>query len=239
MVDGIIFNGRGAGEFGVVVEHCPAQNAPKRKLKELSIPGRNGTLHYDEGAWENVKVKYEVYFRGNRPTAEHAHGVKQWLMAPKGYCRLEDKYDPSHFRLASFAGPLNIENLLNLYGRCDISFNCDPRCFLKDGEEPVSFESPGSLYNQTGFDATPLIYVYGNGAGEVSIGGVNIKILQMTASLALDCESMNAYAPGDASDSRNADIYAPEFPVLKPGRNVITWGGGVTAVKVIPRWWEL
>lgn len=239
MIDGIVFNGRSAGEFGVVVERYPAQNAPKRKRKAVSIPGRNGALHYDEGAWENVPVKYQVYFRGDLPTPEQAHTVKGWLMSPKGYCRLEDKYDQGHFRMASFAGPLNIENLLNLYGRCDISFDCDPRCFRKDGEQLMSFGAPGSLYNQTGFDATPLVYVYGNGAGNISIGGVNVKILNMTTGLALDCESMNAYALGDVADSRNGDIYAPEFPVLKPGDNTITWSGGVTAVKVIPRWWEL
>lgn len=232
------FNGRSTMEFGIAVEKRPTQKTPARRRETVSVPGRNGNLHYDEDAYDNVEVTYDVWFRGYLPTPEQAHAVKSWLLAPKGYSRLEDKYDPFHFRLASFAGPMDIADILGRYGRCKIKFDCDPRCFLKRGEFPVDLENGGSIYNPTAFTSKPLIYVYGDGEGSLTVAGVTVTINAMTTGMLLDCENELARALGDVGQSLDGDIYAPEFPVLQPGANRVAFDGGVTAVKIVPRWWE-
>jgi len=237
--DFFTFNGRSTRDFGMAVESRPNQDAPKRRRTAIPIPGRNGELHYDEDAFENVDLTYNVWFRGSAPTPRQAHAVKSWLMSAKGYSRLEDKYDPDHFRLASFAGPLNIADILGRYGRCKIKFDCDPRCFMKSGEFPIDCESGGGLYNATAFAAQPLIYIYGNGAGSVTVAGVPVTIHRMTTGMVLDCENELVQALGDVGQNLDGDIYAPEFPMLQPGENRVEFSGGVTAVKIIPRWWEL
>lgn len=239
MDDYFTFNGRGAREFGMAVESRPNQDAPKRRRTAIPVPGRNGELHYDEDAYDNIILPYNVWFRGDAPTPEQAHAIKSWLLSPKGYSRLEDKYNPNHFRLASFAGPLNIADILGRYGRCKIKFDCDPRCFLKSGEFPIDLESGGILYNTTDFAAKPLIYIYGNGAGSLTVAGVTVTIQAMTTGMVLDCENELAQALGDVGQNLDGDIYAPEFPELLPGENLVVFDGGVTAVKIVPRWWEL
>lgn len=238
MVDFFVFNGRSTWEFGMAVEKRPTQKTPKRRRTAYSIPGRNGDLHADEDAYDNAEVTYEVWFRSERPTPKQAHAVKSWLLAPKGYSRLEDKYDPDYFRLASFAGPMDIADILGRYGRCKIKFDCDPRCFLKSGEFPVDLENGGSIYNPTAFAAKPLIYVYGEGEGSLTVAGVTVTIHTMTTGMLLDCENELAQALGDVGQSLDSDIYAPEFPELLPGVNRVIFDGGVTAVKIVPRWWE-
>jgi phage-related protein len=233
-----VFNGRGTREFGMSVEKRPTQKTPKRRRETISVPGRNGDLHFDEDTFENVEAQYEVWFRGELPTPEQAHAVKSWLLAPKGYSRLEDKYDPFHFRLASFAGPMDVADILGRYGRCKIKFDCDPRCFLKSGEFQVDLENGGRIYNPTAFPAQPLIYVYGNGAGSLTVAGVTVTINAMTTGMLLDCENELARALGEVGQSLDGDIYAPEFPELQPGANRVVFDGGVTAVKIVPRWWE-
>ena len=232
------FNGHSTLEFGMAVESRPNQNAPKRRRTAISIPGRNGNLHYDEDIFENIDVTYNVWFRGDVPTPEQAHAVKSWLLSQKGYSRLEDKYDPDRFRLASFAGPMNISDILGRYGRCKIKFDCDPRCFLKSGEFPVNLENGGVLYNPTAFVAKPQIYIYGDGAGCLTVEGVTVTIHDMTTGTMLDCENELARALGDVGQSMDGDIYAPEFPELQPGENRVTFSGGITYVQIIPRWWE-
>lgn len=239
MDDYFVFNGRSTREFGMAVESHPNQNAPKRRRTAIEIPGRNGELHLDEEAFDNINVAYSVWFRGDLPTPEQAHAVKSWLLAGKGYKRLEDKYDPKYFRLASFAGPMNISNILSRYGKCKITFDCDPRCFLKTGEFPINLESGGILINPTAFASTPLIRVYGDGEGSVTVAGVTVQILQMTTGMALDCENELAYALGDVGQSLDSTIYAPIFPKLQPGENRVIFHGGVTAVEIVPRWWEV
>lgn len=239
MGDYFTFNGRGTRDFGMAVEGRPNQDAPKRRRTAVSVPGRNGELHYDEDAYDNISLTYNVWFRGAAPTPEQAHGIKSWLLSPRGYSRLEDKYNPDHFRLASFAGPLNIADILGKYGRCKIKFDCDPRCFLKSGEFPIDLENGAILYNTTDFAAKPLIYIYGNGAGSLTVADVTVAIQAMTTGMTLDCENELAQALGDVGQSLDGDIYAPEFPELLPGENRVTFDGGVTAVKIVPRWWEL
>lgn len=239
MDDYFVFNGRSTREFGMAVESYPDQNAPKRCRTAIKIPGRCGSLHQDEDAFENIDVNYKVWFRGDLPTPEQAHAVKSWLLSPKGYQRLEDKYDPNYFRLASFTGPMNISNILSRYGKCKITFDCDPRCFLKNGELPIELENGGTLLNPTAFASTPLIRVYGNGEGSVTVAGVTVQILEMTTGMVLDCENEWAYALGDVGQSLDSTIYAPEFPKLQPGENRVIFDGGVTAVQIVPRWWEV
>lgn len=233
------FNGRSTREFGMAVESHPNQNAPKRRRTAIPIPGRNGQLHYDEGGFENITVQYDVWFRGQQDAPQQAHAVKGWLLGAKGYCRLEDKYDPDHFRLASFSGPLTVSNILGRYGKCKLSFDCDPRCFRKDGEFPINFQNGAVAYNPTAFPAKPLIRVYGDGAGAVTVAGVTVNILEMTTGMVLDCENENAYALGDVGQSLNSAIYAPVFPELQSGENTVAFDGGVTFVQIIPRWWDL
>ena len=167
--------------------------------------------------------------------------MKGWLMGAGANARLEDEYDPEHFRLATFIGPMDIENTLNRYGRCVVAFDCAPQSFLKIGEIPVDFENPGPLYNPTAFAALPMIYVRGNGAGTVTVGGTVVTVKEIEGELILDCDLLNAYIDGGEGlpQNKNNCIYAPEFPKLMPGENMVAWSGDITGVTIIPRWWEL
>lgn len=241
MDNGFTFAGQSSGDFGMRVEKYPAQGGATRKRTTINIPGRNGDLHYEEDAFENYKQKYQCYFHSDRPTPEQAHAIKGWLLSADGYQRLEDVYDPDCFRLASFVGPLDVENILNRYGRCTVTFDCAPQSFLKSGEWPVSFDAAGTLYNPTRFTAQPMITVLGSGSGKVSVGGTTVEIKAIENQIILDCELMDAYREvGDgAKENKNSSISAPEFPVLQPGENTINWDGGITGLEIIPRWWTL
>lgn len=241
MKDGFSFGGKSTADFAMHAEKYPGLGAPRRKVTKVQVPGRNGDIHYDEGAFENYPQRYECYFHGEQSAPDMAHGVKGWLLGAAGYRRLEDVYDPTHFRMASFTGPMDIENRLNQYGRCVVEFDCMPQAFLKGGEFPVEFTTNGTLYNPTEFVAIPLVRLYGSGSGSVGIGGVAVQVLEIEDQLVLDCESMNCYRDGGegAAENKNRAIDAPEFPSLGPGENAIILSGGITKIEIIPRWWEL
>ena len=236
-----VFGGVATHELDMRIEHFPRQGSPARRRQTIHVPGRNGDLHYQENSFDNYVQPYECYFHGKHPTPKQAHALKAWLLRSGDYQRLQDSYDPEHFRMATFAGPLDVENILNKYGRCVVNFDCDPRSFLTLGELPVAYDAAGTIYNPTAFVALPLITVYGNGAGTVTVGSSTVKIHAMTGHLILDSELQNAYRQtGEGTPvNQNGQIYAPEFPELLPGDNLITFSGGVTKIEIIPRWWEL
>lgn len=234
---GFCFNGRRASEFGLVVEKLPAINAPARKRSAVSIPGRNGDLHYDENAFHNYNQPYECWFRGTVPTPEQAHIISSWLLSTAAGSRLEDGYDPKYYRMATFSGPMDIENILNRFGRCTITFECAPQSFLKSGDIPMTFSAAAVVYNPTAFPAQPRITIHGSGAGTLTVGERIVEIRSIPdGSLVLDCETMDAYWEGN---NRNSCIYAPEFPELVPGNNAISWTGGINSIEIIPRWWTI
>lgn len=241
MRNGFKFGDKATWDFDMYVERFPAQNGATRKMQTVEVPGRNGALHFLQDAFSNYTQPYECYFHGSLPTPEQAHAVKAWLLSSGAYRRLEDVYDPGHFRLASFTGPLNIDNILNKYGRCTVSFDCDPRSFLKSGERAVVFTSAGKMFNSTKFTALPIIKVYGTAAGTVTVGTATVTINEITESVILDCENQNAYSQtGEgAPENKNSSIKAIPFPTLAPGENVISFSGGITKIEIIPRWWEL
>lgn len=237
--NGFMFAGKSTADFGMLVEHYSTQYTPKRKRTSVSVPGRNGALHYDEGAFDNYQQSYSCGFLGGRTTAETAHEIKQWLFYSGKYQRLEDAYDPYHFRMASFAGPLDIENQLNRIGKCTVKFDCAPQYYLKSGEFPVEIDAPEILHNLY-FDSDPLICVYGNGDCDLTVGGVTVKLFGLQGSITLDCEMKNAYRMTDGMmENQNANIFAMEFPKLLHGDNPISWSGGIERLEIIPRWWEL
>ena len=234
----IFWAGRSSDDVGVVVEHYPARSYPQRKLETVSVPGRSGALLTVQDAFENYEQTYDVYLSAERlglPRA--ARAAADWLVAPRGYQRLEDSYDLDTFRLAYYAGPTDVENIMNRFGRASISFNCQPQRWLRVGEVPVQLVSGQALRNPTGFTALPKITVRGTGAGVLTVGDVAVTIKSLNrGSLILDCDTQDAYL---GAVNLNSTISAPEFPSLPAGETAISWSGGISAVEIIPRWWAL
>ena len=234
------FDGRSCADFGMIITGSGTFNAPQRDVDIVSIPGRNGDLIIDNGRYLNISAAYPVSICHD--FAEKSQAARNWLMSGTGYRRLEDDYHPNHFRLAAFTGPLDFDvKALNRVGETALKFNCKPQRFLKQGEHPVALSNGAYIHNPTNFPAQPLITIYGTGTGDVFVGGVPVQIRELVDQITLDCELQDAYRHvGDgAPENKNGCIYAPKFPVLQPGNNLIAYTGGITGVTIIPRWWEL
>ena len=245
MANGFTFGGKSTRDFeNMKVEKFPGTKGQVRKMETISVLGRNGDLHIDLGAYENTTQSYECYYSSNRPTNEEAHAIRSWLLGTAGYQRLEDGYDPAYYRRAMVKGGVDIVNKLNKYGRFTVTFDCDPRYFLKSGEEAITLtEASTTIYNFTDCPAQPLITVYGSGAGYVKINGISVIIKDFTEHIVLDCEAMNAYHIHnwpDNLENKNGSISAEVFPVLDPGNNIVQFaGGGITHIEIVPRWCTL
>lgn len=241
MNNGFQFGDKGTWDFDMYVQRRPDQQVPTRRVKTFTVPGRSGALHQTEDAWESIVKTYDCYFHGKQPMPVQAHAIKAWLCAGTVRRALRDVYDPEHYYRATCLNGAQIENHLNRYGVLTLKFDCDPRAFLLSGEETVIFKAHGALHNPTAFAAKPEITVYGSGSGNVYVGGTTVEVKAIEDQITLDCELLDAYrAVGEgARENKNGAISAPEFPELAPGRNAVSWDGGITALKIIPRWWTL
>ena len=238
----ITWNNVTSDSLGIFVEAAPFYVKPKRKVDVYSVPGRSGDIIRPQDAWDNVDQDYEI-FAGDG--SEHAvpgafSSVAAWLYGPTGYQRLEDDFDPDHFRLAHFVGPVDIDNIMTRVGRAKITFNCKPQRFLISGETPVTLIIPGSVTNPTAFASRPLLLVTGGGVeGTVTVNGTVFTISDTTVPVYIDCETMNCY--DGSGNNKNAIVSSStsEFATLAPGANSIGFSGAVSTVQITPRWWEI
>lgn len=135
----VVFDGVDLVDFGVTLSGVGTFNAPERDVEYKPVPGRNGDIILDNGRYNNISVTYPVNIETHLPGKVRA--LSEFLMSHKGYFRLEDSYHPDEFRMAQFAGPIDINSTgrHNRYGTTSLTFNCMPQRFLKSGELPVSF----------------------------------------------------------------------------------------------------
>ena len=157
----IYFNGKSSADFGLIVEYYPESVHAARRGELISIPGRNGVIIREDGAYDTYSQTFQIWFRNtlNRDTFQTARDVAEWLLGASGFCRLEDTYEPEHFRLARFVGPLNVETVLKNHGRATLEFDVQPQRYLKSGETPLTFQggSVSTITNPTKFEARPLL----------------------------------------------------------------------------------
>ncbi len=235
----IWFAGRCSADFGLLVDGTESFAGPERDVDTVSVPGRSGELVLDNGRYKNVQISYTVGLPRHSPMQIPA--IRGWLLSAQGYQRLEDSFQPEHYRLARLRGSVDFEmRNLRRVGEATLTFDCKPQLYRKDGTHPLPLPSPTTVCNPTANAAQPLIRVFGSGAGTVVVGGVTVQVKALDGELVLDCEAMDAYRVTDGvAVNLNNNISAPEFPVLSPGETAVSWTGGVTRLEITPRWFDL
>lgn len=230
----LTFNGIDSLSLGVAISGEGSYDAPSRDVSSYTIPGRNGTLLYDNGRYNNITVSYPAFVIGNLPTT--AANIRAWLMTPTTYARVEDDYHTDEFRLGIFSGTIGFNTTAwNQHAEFEIKFNCKPQRFLKSGESAVAVTNGGTISNPTDYAALPIITVTGTGDAELTVGSTTVSFTDLDGGIVLDCDLQDAYYGLDPANN----LMTGDFPTLAPGSNGISWTGGITAVSITPRWWRL
>jgi phage-related protein len=232
MINSIFYDNKSLADFGLYISGHGTFNAPARRVSYVSVPGRNGNLTLDEGCYENTEVKYVSYIPEGMKL--NTQGLRNFLMTKAGYRRLEDTYHPDEFRLGRYVQGLEVEpSQMHVAATFELTFDCKPQRYLKEGENPVEVTNGGILYNPEDMTALPLIRVYG--AGSFNINGY-AGLVDAATYTDIDCETQEAYM---GTVSRNSGVTLTNgFPKLTPGDNAIALNG-FSKVEITPRWWRL
>ena len=252
----IRFNGRDSTDFGLVVEQYPNPNRPARRGTPYTTAGRSGSQVSEENAWDNYIQPYLVHQRAQeRGIYIDSRALAAWLLGSKGYCRLEDSYEPDIYRLARFAGPMDIQSIAGKWGKTTLEFDCQPQRYLKSGERVINLLTEvRAVYNPTQFDARPLLHVHGVGKVPIwvqpSAGAATTITIDFGtgAELLLDCEAYDAtYMDGANANSlvSFSGLQYATFPALPPrGTRIQRLGANsgtsyLLRMEITPRWWTL
>ena len=229
-------DGECSKEYGIQLQEPIVFPKPSRRYETIDIAGRNGSLHITQDAFESVSTTAKMFIIGaNNP--ERVAMATQWLLGKRGARRLELPEEPEVYHTVHILDGYDAENRINLIGVFNVSLTAAPECRFKSGDVPIIFKNGGKIRNLY-MPAKPLIEVTGSGDGTISVGGTTVSILKQTEKLFIDCDLQIAY--NISMTPKNANIYTPSgFPELRTGDTMVAWSGGVTGVKITPRWWRL
>ena len=234
------FDGLKSSNYGVWVNSGQTFNAPKRRYKEYIVPGKNGTLTIDEGSFEEMEHTYEAFIKTSFST--NIETFRNALMSKNGYKRLTDSIHTNEFYLARYMSGINVDVAPGgVGGSFKLTFMRDPRRLLLTGEAQVTIANSGdTITNPTLFASNPLIYVTMDGLqdGRLTINGEDIYIFYRGPYLYIDSEIQDCNDGGTNLNDKVA-LSGNNFPVLNPGATAIYFQGGITSVKITPRWWVL
>ena len=174
--NGFTFDGENSKDYGVYITGSGVFNAPERDVEMISIPGRDGAFAQDKGRFSNIEVTYPAGLFGvdRADFAQAISDFRNMLASRKGYCRLEDDYNPGEYRMAVFKAGVDVSPASLESGEFSITFDCKPQRWLTSGETVLTLLSGDSLSNPTEFASHPLLQVTGYGALTVSSQKMNV-----------------------------------------------------------------
>ncbi len=235
----IIWAGTSSEDVGMVIQHYPKVIIPARKREVQAVPGRSGDIVIEFDTFENYEQQYDCFLDAKQLGGLNTviPKVSDWLLGNRGYQRLEDTYFPDVYRMAYVVNALEFTSFFNEYGSGTLTFNCAPEKYFKMGEEEITLTKNQKLFNPSSFPAKPIIKLNGNGnKGYLQFGGYIVSISEVPSELILDTKQHTAYEGSTNRSSMIQGLY--EYLVL--GKETqISWSGGITGVKIIPRWWTI
>lgn len=157
-----IFDGKSSLDYGITIATHPESRHAERRGETSTIPGRHGALYRDEAAFSTYEISYDVLLDARNVVDMYHLGrdLSAWLLNASGYCRLEDTYEPEHYRLARYVGSPDVANILFKFGRAELEFEVHPQRYLKSGEREIEITAEqATVYNPTNQNAFPLIKV--------------------------------------------------------------------------------
>ena len=230
----LTIDGRSTLDFNTWISGGGTYGSPVRDVKAVSVPGRNGDIVIDNGRYENVSLAYEAFIP--KDFDYNMGALRSFLSSLRGYKRLEDTYHPEEYRLALFSAGLEPKTTtLNRAGSFTLTFNCKPQRFLRSGELPVTFSDDSSIYNDTLYEAEPVIRAFGTGT--LTIGDVSVQVTTADGYTDIDSRIQEAYK-GSINCNANIVLTDGVFPTIKPGLNEVEFTG-FTSIQITPHWWTL
>lgn len=228
-------DGEWASDKGITLSRPVSFSAAVPRTQSINIPGRNGALHIDEGAFNVRSGTVDCYALNVSDVTGKMADIVGWLFQPDGYRKLEVSDDTGHYWYARIVNAGQIAARLSILNPFSIEFECKPFRMVNGSENSIAVDNLTILSNPTKFNAYPILYVDASAEGTISNTYGSIDILAI-GSYKIDCEDMRAYRGSEAVDYL---ISSEAFPYLPPGASGLSISGGITSLRVAPRWHTL
>jgi len=237
-----IFDGVDSETVKALIQYRPLIEAPSRKVEQRSVYGVDGTVPFDEGAYNNTNMDLVLVIDGDDVVSDRQKVYN--LLDTRGvYKDFIPYFDPDKIYRVMLSDKVSFENN-RMYGTKQASavkFIVKPYKYLVDNNPVTLGATGGNLTNPTLYVSQPIIKVTGTGPAVITVNGEDFSIIDIPNDITINSERYVAYQEdvNGALTSMNHKIGTREYPVFKPGVNTINVTGSVTQLYIEPRWRSL
>lgn len=226
------FAGKRNDELDVRMLSMPTRPHPARKGTLIDVPGRNGKLFIDEGAYDRVLVSIRLIAVG-----DNIDEVNGWLNG-KGELIFGDAPNRVYRAMVTKEFTMNSYNPRLRGQEFTATFDCEPFKYFINSEPLPPITAPGIVTNPGSVYAEPKITVTGSGDFLLVVNGFIIEGSDVEDGAIIDSEAQEVFQL-DGLTTYNRNFSISEFPLLSPGGNAISWTGDITKIEIEPRWRSL
>lgn len=230
MEDYFIINGNCSLDYGIVIKELPSISLPKKRIEEVTVLGRDGTLTVSDGTFEPTNKTCKVYYNGENPD-ELITFLRDGEVIFSNF--------PDRFYNMQIVSEMPIDEIFkNIeYGdwyEFSIIFRCQPFGYSTDNYEMIINDKNTCIYNYATYYSQPIITVFGSGDINILIDEQQITLKGVEDYITIDSAKMRSYKELENQNSKKIG----NFPILKVGENNISWDGNVTKIVITPnfRW---
>lgn len=247
-------------DYGICLQRPVTVSGLVPIVEVTHIPGRNGDLIFDTGAYENRSGTADCFLLHDRVDLS-IDAAARFLLSNHGYRKLQLSDDPNHYYMARITNGVDIEQRMRLLNPFSIKFDCMPQRWAVDGDEEIQISDLNvstSVYNSHSGDAKPLIMTS-------SLVGATFQVNSLKLTVAMDEEADQSDLIYIDSEDKNVYLYkyvsgklvienandritlveviggserdTTTFPTLFSGENTVKLISG-NGIFIKPRWWD-
>lgn len=224
----VAFKGQSCNEFDLLVKKRPDIPAPKRRITEIEVAGRDGVLIQADEVYEQITIPVQFNFMVDKKNwLETFRKAKAWL---RGSGRLEMSDDEDFFYKVLYCEITDSERTSQRLGNFVANFVCEPYNYANRG---AIFMEPALAEYNPYLISHPVYHIEGSGTTSLIVNGVPVSV-SVTDSITIDTDRMIAFdASNQVANTSLIGDYADLY--LQEGDNTISIGAGFT-LTVQPNW---
>jgi len=218
---------------GLVICELPPIIKPKMRTQITEIEGKDGDFADSLG--------YASYDKTIKIALIDNYDVDAIAKYFTGFGQVIFSNEPTKYYRAEIIEQIDFERLLK-FRTATIKFHTQPYKYLVD-EEPANLEITNEteliVFNQGLENSKPEIMLWGMGIVQILVNGYGVFEIDLETGnvpITVDSELEDCYGLY-VSDLKNRNMVG-KFPILKSGKNVISWSGNLSSIAVFPnsRW---
>lgn len=221
------FKGIDSREMGVIVTAMPETVRAERRIESITVAGRNGSLHTDEGVYESYDRTMECALIKRAKLDE----ITAWLVGSGGMTfstELDKVYR------VTIANKISIAQMMRVFQKFQVVMDTQPfKYSVNAAGDVLELTAPTTIRNSGTVYSEPIITVYGSGDITLTINGADFPLYGVQESITIDSEMMEVFKE---DTNQNGKYGGVEFPRFEVGKNEISWTGNVSKIKIQPRW---